>query len=299
MTAHPNWLDREAYPFASRYFETEHGRIHYVDEGAGQPIVMVHGNPTWSFIYRKFIKALSGTYRCIALDHLGFGLSDKPVDLAYTPTLHARNVEALITHLNLGDNIILMVQDWGGPTGLSYAFNHPGKVRQVILFNTWAWPVNGDPHFERFSGMMASRFGRFLNLRLNFFVRVIMRLATADRRAMPASVMRQYKAPLARPEDRHACAAFPAQITQASAFLDTLWRKRENIAHIPFLILWGGKDIAFRSEELDQWRSTLQQYELTYFPNTGHYVQEEKFEESLPVIKDFLHRYDRSLSIAS
>jgi haloalkane dehalogenase len=111
-----SWIDRNEYPFASHYFETPAGKLHYVDEGKGQPVVMLHGNPTWSFLYRNLIKQLSPHYRCIAPDHIGFGLSDKPVDWSYLPEEHAKNLAALIEHLGLKD-ITLVVGDWGGPIG--------------------------------------------------------------------------------------------------------------------------------------------------------------------------------------
>ena len=113
-----DWIDRDEYPFESHYIQVPAGRMHYVDEGSGQPVVMVHGNPTWSFLYRKVIKRLQPEYRCIAMDHLGFGLSDKPKDWSYLPAEHSTNLATLIEGLGL-KNITLVVQDWGGPIGLS------------------------------------------------------------------------------------------------------------------------------------------------------------------------------------
>src|SRR5690606_27916773 len=130
----PDWLDRTAYPFRSRVMDLAEGRIHYVDEGQGTPLLMVHGTPTWSFLYRKLIAALAPDYRCVALDHLGFGLSDKPRDGHYRPEDHARRLREFVERLDLRD-IVLVVHDFGGPIGLSYAIDRPDNVRALVLGN--------------------------------------------------------------------------------------------------------------------------------------------------------------------
>lgn len=132
-----DWIDRNDYPFAPHYFQTAAGKLHYIDEGDGQPIVMIHGNPAWSFIYRNLIKQFSSGYRCIAPDHPGFGLSDKPAGWSYLPEEHAKNLAALIAHLGL-KNVTLVMQDWGGPIGINYAVAHPENVARIIAMNTWA-----------------------------------------------------------------------------------------------------------------------------------------------------------------
>ena len=133
-----DWLDRREYPFAPHYFVTPVGRLHYIDEGAGRPIVFVHGNPVWSFMYRNQIKALSADHRCIAPDHIGFGLSDKPREWTYLPSQHAANLEALLEPMDLHD-LTLVVGDWGGPIGIAYALRHSERVRAVVASNTWMW----------------------------------------------------------------------------------------------------------------------------------------------------------------
>ena len=159
-----NWINRTLYPFESRFLFLESGRMHYVDEGNGAPLVMVHGNPTWSFAYRKLIRGLSSRFRCIAMDHLGFGLSDKPGGWSYRPADHAGNLESLIETLGL-KNITLVVQDWGGPIGLSYAVRRPENVRGIIILNSWMWPVRGVLHYELFSRFMGGALGKLLILR--------------------------------------------------------------------------------------------------------------------------------------
>lgn len=130
--AAPPWLSRAHYPFAPHYFPTDAGRLHYVDEGNGPPVVMLHGNPTWSFLYRHLIGHLAPDYRCIAPDFIGFGRSDKPADWSYRPQDHAAHLDALMTQLDLRA-VTLVVHDWGGPIGLSWALRHPDRVRRLVI----------------------------------------------------------------------------------------------------------------------------------------------------------------------
>ena len=169
------WVDREEYPFSEKYFDLPMGRMHYIDEGDSEhSIVMVHGNPAWSFTYRKLIKCLSIKYRCIAPDHIGFGLSDKPEKWDYLPESHSENFEKLLKHLDV-TSITLIVGDWGGPIGLSYAVNHPERVKSIIITNTWMWSVKGVIHYEVFSRFMGGIIGRTLIRKYNFFVKVLMK----------------------------------------------------------------------------------------------------------------------------
>ncbi|ODS30747.1 MAG: 2-hydroxy-6-oxo-7-methylocta-2,4-dienoate hydrolase [Candidatus Scalindua rubra] len=281
------WINREEYPFKSKFIELDMGKMHYIDEGEGAPIVMVHGNPTWSFLYRHMIKGLSKKYRCIAMDHIGFGLSDKPYDWSYFPEEHAKNLNRLIEKLGLED-ITLVVQDWGGPIGLSYAIGMPNKVKNLIIMNTWMWSVNDDPHFRKFSKLMGGAFGRFMIKRYNFFVRVVMKKATADKSKLSKPIHSHYLSPLKNSRDRKGCWVFPKQIIDSSSWLDSLWSQKEKIKNKPALILWGMKDIAFREQELKKWKDLFSYSQAIEFDDVGHFVQEEKGSELYPIIEDFL-----------
>jgi haloalkane dehalogenase len=287
----PNQINKALYPFSSNYFETPHGRIHYVDTGEGEPIVMPHGNPVWSFLYRQFIKELSPSFRCIAVDNLGFGLSDKPKQCDFKPSMHAENLANLIDYLGL-KNITLMGHDWAGPIGLSYALENPENVAKLILFNTWCWPVMDDPHFRKFSRFMGGKIGRFLILNFNFFVRVIMKKATVDKQKLAGEVLRHYELVLPDRASRQACAVLPKEILGSTEWLHSLWSQRERIASIPTRIFWGAKDIAFRDKELEIWRNLFKNCEVTVFDDAGHYPQEEKPEVIIPEIKKFLSSID-------
>lgn len=283
------WIDRKEYPFTSHFLQLDMGRMHYIDEGSGEPIVMVHGNPTWSFLYRHLVKGLSKDYRCVATDHIGFGLSDKPWNWSYYPEAHAKNLIQLIEKLDLKD-ITLVVQDWGGPIGLSYAVNSPDNVKRIIIMNTWMWSVKGDPYYERFSKIMGGPVGRFLIKRFNFFVRVVMKKAMGDPSRLPVTVHQHYFKALERPEERKGCWTFPKRIIGSSAWLDSLWSQREKIRDKPALILWGMKDIAFRERELNRWAGLFSNCKVIRYADIGHFAQEEKGNDLCPVVEEFLKR---------
>ena len=278
MAASDGWLDRGMYPFESHYFHVPGGRIHYLDEGAGAPIVMVHGNPTWSFLYRHLISRFSPEHRCVVPDHLGFGLSDKPGERRLHPREHADNLSSLIDSLSLTD-ITMVVQDWGGPIGLSYALARRENVKRVVIMNTWMWPVNHDPYYIAFSRFMGGATGRFLIRRANFFARVIMRQAYGDRRKLTSKIHDHYLSPLGSPAERTQCSVLPGEILGSSDWLAELWGKRAALQGMSALIVWGLSDIAFRKKELARWVETLPDADVVRLTDVGHFVQEEAPEE--------------------
>jgi pimeloyl-ACP methyl ester carboxylesterase len=169
----PKWLDRFQYPFCLNVFHSSSGAIHYVDEGKGKPIVFVHGSPEWSFAYRAQIKAFSSTHRCIAIDHLGFGLSDKPRRWSYLPEDQAKNFSNLMDYLDLKD-VTLVVNDWGGPIGLSYAVANSSRIKQIILINTWFWSIGGDSYRKFFNQLAGSRLARVLIVKSGYLTKLFL-----------------------------------------------------------------------------------------------------------------------------
>lgn len=271
----PDWIDTTEYPFAPKRFALPMGTMRYVDEGSGSPIVMVHGNPSSSYHYRHLIRALRAQHRCIAMDHIGFGLSDKPADWSYLPADHAANLAALLNHLDLHD-ITLVVQDWGGPVGLSYALNHPARVSRLVILNTWLWPVNDDWYYQAFSGFMGSGLGRYLIRQHNFFARSVVSMAYGDKRKLTPAIHASFTAPLDTPERRVGSWVFPREIVGSTEWLGTLWDKRAVLLDKRVLLAWGMKDIAFREKELKRWIALFPQAEVLRYPETGHYVQDEQ-----------------------
>jgi pimeloyl-ACP methyl ester carboxylesterase len=278
----PPWLDRREYPFAAHWFHAGVGRLHYVDEGQGPPVVMVHGTPTWSFLYRHLIKALRDRYRCVAPDHLGFGLSDHPVGWSYRPQDQARNLARLVDSLGLRD-ITLVVHDFGGPIGLAYALERPDNVRRLVLFNTWMWSFADDRRFRLIGRLLGGRLGRVLYERFGFSVRVMFRHAIAARARYTREVEQHYL----RAANGHATWVYAREVLGSSAWYESLWQRRERIARIPALLLWGMKDPAFAAF-LPRWRSVLQRAQVVELADCGHAPPEERAPEVLPFLGQFL-----------
>ena len=286
--ARPEWVSDAMYPFESRFFDAPDGyRMHYVDEGEGAPIVFVHGNPSWSFEFRHLIGGLRDEFRCIAPDHVGFGLSsrsDRRED--HHPVAHAERFSALLEQLDVRD-ATLYLTDWGGPIGLDFARRHPDRVARLVIANTWCWPVADDRHFRMFSFMMRSPVGQFLIKRFNFFVTQVMPHAVGDKAVLTPEVMAHYRN--AQPRGyRAACAAFPGHIVGASDWLASIWADREAFTGKPALALWGLRDIAFRREELEVWRSSLADIEAHEFDDIGHFAAEEAPDRILPLLREFM-----------
>lgn len=286
---YPDWLDRNEYPFASHYFDSPAGRMHYVDEGSGEVVLMLHGNPAWSFLYRKLIKQLSGQYRCIAPDYIGFGLSSKPYEWSYLPEDHAKNIAALVAHLGL-KNITLVVNDWGGPIGMHYAVNHPGNIKRLIVLNTWAWPVDDDFHYTSFSGMMGGPIGRFLIRHFNFFANSFMRVAFGDKSKLSPHAHAHYRNALPTKESRKGSWVFPRRIIHSTPWLGEIWSKIGTLKDKPTLFVWGMKDVAFREKELQRWQTALPNSSTLRLPTVGHFVSEEAPEELGQAAAAFLGR---------
>ena len=191
-TTTPDWLDREAYPFQSRWTDVPGSRLHYVDEGAGDVVLFGHGTPTWSFEFRHLITALAPSHRCIAPDHLGFGLSDRPRGADYSPEAHARRLAAFVRHLGL-TRFTLIVHDYGGPIGLPLALSTPSPVQRLILMNTWMWPFDDDRDMVRRGTLAGGSVGRLLYKYANASLRLLMPSAYGDRKALTKAIHRQYR----------------------------------------------------------------------------------------------------------
>jgi haloalkane dehalogenase len=282
------WLDRAEYPFASRWVEIDGARMHYVDEGQGPTVLMVHGTPTWSFMYRHLVKGLRDRHRCVVPDHLGFGLSDKPAGDAYRPQDQARRLGLFVEALGLED-IALVVHDFGGPIGLAWALEHPAEVRTLVLFNTWMWSLAGERRYERLGRVLSSRVGRFLYERLGASLNVLFRRAVADRSRYTKAVHAQYAAPQRDPAARHATWIYARELMGSSDWFDGLWRRRQRLAAVPALLIWGSKDPAFAAA-LPRWRAVFREAEVVELPDVGHAPPEERGPESATMVARFLER---------
>ncbi len=282
----PAWLDAEAYPFKSNHLLIDGHKMHYVDEGRGKPIVFVHGTPVWSFVYRNFIKALSAQgYRCIAPDHLGFGLSDKPSGYPYGVEQHAANFSAFVKKLGLS-RYSLVVHDFGGPIGLHHAIEHPDQVDKVVSFNTFLWDATQEPAYQKARKILKSPLLPFLYLQFNFSAAFLVPKSFVGKPA--AGVLKHYKAPFPSARHRHGPLGFAKSLLNAQPWLGKLWDKRAALAATPFLFLWGMKDPYMPPAYLERFRAGFPNNRVTMFGEAGHFVQEEAAEKALEAMRGFL-----------
>jgi haloalkane dehalogenase len=264
--------DPDLYPFESRWFDATAGRVHYVDEGDGQPILMCHGNPTWSFLYRNVIRSLRDRFRCVALDYPGFGLSERPAGYGYTAAEHAGVVRELVGELDLRD-VIVMGHDWGGPIGLSAACADADRVSGIVLGGTWFWPPTF--RFRMFSRVMSSRPLQRAILRRNLFVERFVPSGTT--RELSQEEMDHYRGVQPTAEARVGVAELPRQIVGATPLLAEL---EEGVPRVlgdkRVLITYPMRDAAFRPREiLPRMRSAFADATVVELEDAGHFFVED------------------------
>ena len=281
------WLNLAQYPFRTREFDTGDGWMSYVDEGRGRPIVFVHGSPTWSYLYRHLIRGLAPYYRCIAPDHLGFGMSEKPANADYRPEMQARRFADLMDYLNIKD-CTLVVHDAGGPIGLSWALDYPGRVRDLVLFNTWMWPLHENRPAMRLARLVGNPFNRFYYRALNASPNFILPALFADRHRIPKPTQVQYLEPFRRFKERDALYAMVESMRHSERWFADLNRRSIALETKRALILWGTKDPMLRTDYLERWESIIPQHQTVRFPWIGRYVPEEGGRSSLDEIRWFL-----------
>ncbi|MFZ5478900.1 MAG: alpha/beta fold hydrolase [Myxococcota bacterium] len=264
------WPDPALYPFEAHWLDVDGGRMHYVDEGEGPVVVLVHGTPSWSFEWRALVRDLARDHRVIAPDHVGFGLSEKPEDWAYTPAAHAANLGRLLDHLAVGD-VTLVVHDLGGPIGLGWALDHPDRVARVVVMNTSMWRFEADA--ERFSRVVAGPIGKYLYLQRNFSPRRIVPMAMAVKPS--PDVHRHYYEAFPTPETRMGPWRIGCELAGSAAWFDGLWARRAALADKPALIVWGMADPAFKPHLLSRWQELWPSAPVVKLDGVGHFPQEE------------------------
>jgi haloalkane dehalogenase len=283
----------EEYPFPSHFVRTGHGRMHYVDEGVGSPILCVHGNPTWSFLYRNFVKGLSTDHRVVAVDLVGFGLSEKPADPdSYSIAGHVEDLSTLVESLDLRD-LTLVVQDWGGPIGLGVAVRHPDRIRALVIMNTIGFvpPADGGPPLA-LRVLRLPIVGEQLVQGLGVFNRVFVPAGIARPERKTDLVRSAYVDVQGTWEDRAGTLAFPRLIpTDSDDPVISLLEQEDRYLRTfrgPVLIVWGLRDRAFSPAMLEEWRARFPNAPVLELPDAGHFLQEDAYERIVPRIREFL-----------
>jgi haloalkane dehalogenase len=274
------------YPFESQWFERNGVNMHYIDEGEGTPVVMCHGNPTWSFLYRNIIKELSGECRCIAYDLPGFGYSDHPPGYGYTPQEHVEWIRALlINHLKL-ERFIIVVQDWGGPTGLHVATTNSDRILGAVISNTWAWEVG--PIFKLFSTILGGPIGRYLIIKHNLFARSMVPMVLTGETKNNKKALAAYVAPFPTEESRVGIHIFARHLNKSKPWLIELEKRLNSIADKPVEFVFGLKDLGTRPVDMKHWMSHFSNAHITKVPHANHFTQEDCPEEIVAAIKRLL-----------
>ena len=282
------------YPFAPHYFDVSGHRMHYVDEGQGDPVVMVHGNPTWSFYYRDLIEALKSEHRTIALDHVGCGRSDKPDDDAYDYTLQSRvsDLGALVEALDLRD-ITLVVHDWGGMIGMAWATQNPDLIKRLVILNTAAFLLPSDKPLPTSLRLARTRgLGALLVRGCNVFSLGAVRYCVT-RRPMPKAVAAGYLEPYDSWAHRIAVHRFVQDIPleptdRAYAIVQDTADSLPGLADKPMLIAWGLRDFVFDHQFLGEWVRRFPKADVHRFEDCGHLVLEDAGEEIIELVRDFV-----------
>ena len=300
-------MNLPGYPFKPKRFEVRPGlTMSYLDEGPadGEVVVMLHGNPSWSYYWRNLVSGLSDAaaakrYRCIVPDHIGMGFSDKPDDAAdasprYDYTLQSRvdDLSTLLDHLAIRGPVTLAVHDWGGMIGFGWALSHAAQVKRLVILNTGAFPLPAAKKMPwRLSLGRDSRMGGYLIRRFNLFARGAARIGT--RRKLSAQVRHAYTAPYDDWQNAISTLRFMQDIPlqpgdKAWALVAESGRRLPEFADRPTFIGWGLKDFVFDQHFLAGFRSALPNAEVTAFEDAGHYVLEDKPAELVPAIRKFL-----------
>ena len=282
--------DNQLYPFAAKKISIHGHNLSFLDQGQGRTIVMLHGNPTWSFYYRNLVSLLHDNYRVIVPDHMGCGFSAKPQDYSYTLKTHIDNLESLLGERGI-DKFSLVVHDWGGAIGMGLALRYPERVESIVVLNTAAFRSPRIP--LRISICRIPLLGDLIVRGFNGFARGAVTMAVANK--MAPEVARGYLEPYDSWAHRIAILRFVQDIPLAPK--DGSWQtlvEIENgltlLRNIPMLILWGGRDFCFSRGFYEEWLQRFPGAEKHFFPDAGHYVLEDAFEAIVPLITAFFQK---------
>lgn len=281
------WLNRRQYPFQPHHLLVDGGRMHFVDEGNGDPILFVHGNPTWSYMWRLAITTFTREgRRCVAPDLIGFGLSEKPRDFSHTPAAHARNLAKLVQHLDL-NNITLVAHELGGPIALSMAAAHPHRIKSLVLTNTWYWDRVKDETAPMSAKVAASPVGSFAYLQANAAVKSIKGMF-GDKEKCTEEFCNAMAGPFTAKDAREGPYRLARQIVDEAGWFDELWMHREHFVSKPAQLHWGTKDPVAGGKVFGKAWHEMAHADVHDFPDAGAFLLEERPREVLSHMRKFM-----------
>jgi len=285
------------YPFKSNFLDLDGLKYHYLDEGSGPPVLMVHGNPSWSFYYRNLVKALRPTHRCIVPDHIGCGFSDKPGDDRYAYTLSQRidDLDRLIQSLDLQEKITLVVHDWGGMIGMGWAARHPDRIERLVILNTAAFPLPKSKSFPLPLRICRDTVvGTLLVRGFNAFARGAAKVG-CKLNPMSEELRQIYCLPYCNWKSRIATLRFVQDIPLKAGdrgydIVTATAASLEGFKNLPMLILWGEKDFVFDRHFLAEWQKRFPEAKVHSWQGGGHYILEDVKDEAVPLIEGFIRQ---------
>ncbi len=286
MPSRPSWVPGDLYPFEDHWAEIDGHLVHYVDEGEGPPLLLLNGNPSWSFGWRDVILALRGTFRCIAPDYPGFGLSREAPGYDYRPSSHSSVVEALVDRLGL-TGLVVFGYAWGGPIGLGLAGRRPELIRALVIGNTWAWP-DDRLRVRLFSALLGGPLSWLTVDRLNLMLRLYLPW-NLKRGPLTDQERAAYEGPFPRGR-RHITSVLPREIVAGRAYLRAVEANLPRIADRPALIVWPDSDPGFGEAELGRWQSLYPKAETVSLRSTGQFIDEDAPEDVASAIMDWWSR---------
>jgi pimeloyl-ACP methyl ester carboxylesterase len=283
------------YPYAPHYRTVNRVRLHFVDEGRGEPVVLLHGDPTWGYLYRNFIPPLARRYRCIVPDHMGMGKSETPrAPYPYRLRHHIDNFEALLLDLDLRD-VTLVLHDWGGPVGLGAAIRHADRIKRLVLMNTWAsapWP--GGP-LPRLLEVIRSERGERFVLERNGYVEPALVGTTRHADRLTPAVLGAYGAPFPTPPSRLALLCWTRDIPMAES--DASYGEMRHIEdHLsafeakPILLVWGLADPVLPPQTLRWWQTRYPAAATRTLEDASHFLQEDAPDQIVAWLEEFLEQ---------
>jgi pimeloyl-ACP methyl ester carboxylesterase len=282
-----NWLNTNEYPFKHHYFKVNDTTMHYVDEGEGEVLLFVHGTPSWSFEFRNVIKFLSKKYRCIAIDHIGFGLSEKPAKYDYTVQNHTASLLKLVTHLQL-NQFTMLVHDFGGIIGLAAAEQIPEKIKGLVILNTWCRSIQDEPEYKKMKMILGSPLVPLLYRYLNFSAKYILPAAFGERSRLTPEIHQHFLRPFSKASERNGTIAFAKSLLRDQDYYASVGKKLSILKDKPVLIIWGMKDEFITEKHLLWMQEQFPGSKVVRYDDAGHFVLEEKSVVAGPVIAEFM-----------
>ena len=279
------------WTWPARHHQTADGALHYVDIGSGPTVCFVHGTPTCSYEWRHALHALHDTNRCLAMDHLGFGLSDRPAGAGYSPEAHAARFRGFMDTFAPAGPFTLVVHDFGGPIALDWALDHPHRLDRLVVVNSWMWSFEDDAAMWKQAHLADSWLARMLYRHVNASLRLLLPAAYGDRRRIDARAHGYYQSLFPDAESRERVLyALARSLTRSSSFFAQLWARRAALMETPITLLWGPADRAFPVHILERWRSAFPHADVATFDGVGHWPHEEAPDAFLSALRRTVHQ---------